>query len=598
MLKGKRWSVLALLVIVALVSITACTSNSGNPSSQPDSKSTTTSTNNGNGAGNSNANNMPELTVTVFSMLSNYAGEQPGWFAKIIKDKFNIKLNIIASNLAGGQQKIATMMASGNLGDLVVFGTNGKDYQDAIKAGLLLDWTKDGLLDKNGQDILKNAGQAIEANKKQFGGGNALYGIGHDVGSGDGPSEGAKMVFGPDLRWDLYQKLGSPQIKTLNDYLPLLKKMQELEPKSESGRPTYGFSLWSDWDNDYMTLAKVTAQLYGYQEGDGFNPGDLILTSANENKYQGLLDDNSYYMQGLKLFYDANQMGLVDPDSLTQKFEDVRNKVKDGQVFFSHFPWLDDVYNTPDHTSKGKGFELIPFQDEKIFSYGQNPYGGVRVWAIGSKAKDPARIMQFLNWLYTPQGVEEFLYGPKGLTWDIKDGKPYVTDYGWKALPANTEPVPAEYGGGTFKDGANQINNKTIKESMINPETKEPYDYNLWDSTLNHDTNPVDKSWRDAMGVMTPREYFVKNKMVAVQKPIFTGTAPLTPPSDIQQKQSEVGKVIKEYSWKMVFAKNEADYNKLMQQMITKAKGLGYDEVVAFELEQTKKTVWAANTSK
>jgi putative aldouronate transport system substrate-binding protein len=600
MLNGRKRSIMILMIIMVFVFVTACSNNKDNSSTPAatDTKAVQTSTSPDSAAATTApaVKDLPEETITVFSQLANYAGEQPGWFAKMIKDKFNIKLNIIASNLAGGAAKTATMMASGNMGDLVVFGSNGKDYQDAIKAGLLMDWNKDGLLEKNGPNIIKNASQAIDANKKQFGGGTAVYGIGHDVGAGDGPSEGAEMTFGPDIRWDLYQKLGSPPIKTLNDYLPLLKKMQELEPKSDTGRPTYGFSLWSDWDGDYMTLAKVTAQFYGYEEGDGFNPGDLILTSAEGNKSQGLLEDNSYYMQGLKFYYDANQMGLLDPDSLTQKFSDASNKIKDGQVFFSQFPWLDNVYNSPEHTSKGKGIQLVPFQDEKIFSYGQNPYGGVRVWAIGSKAKDPARIIQFMDWLYSPEGMEEQFYGPKGLAWDIdKDGKPFVTDYGWKALPANAEPVPAEYGGGTFKDGMNQINNTTLKITMINPDTKEPYDYNVWSSTLNHNPNPVVKSWRDTMGVMTPKEYFVKNNMVSVMKPTFTGTAPLTPPSDIQQKQSEVGKVIKEYSWKMVFAKNDAAYDKLKQQLLTKVKGLGYDEVVKFELDQTKKTVWTVN---
>ena len=44
----------------------------------------------------------PEITLNVFSNLANYAGEQPGWFGKMIKDKFNIKLNIIS----GGQKRI------------------------------------------------------------------------------------------------------------------------------------------------------------------------------------------------------------------------------------------------------------------------------------------------------------------------------------------------------------------------------------------------------------------------------------------------------------------------------------------------------------
>ena len=82
----------------------------------------------------------------------------------------------------------------------------------------------------------------------------------------------------------------------------------------------YGFSLWSDWDSDMALNAKVMGQFYGYNEGDGFNKADLMMTKADEAKWQGVLDDNSYYLRGLKFFFEANKMGLLDPDSLTQKF--------------------------------------------------------------------------------------------------------------------------------------------------------------------------------------------------------------------------------------------------------------------------------------
>lgn len=598
MRKGKKWSAFAALMCAIMIVTAACSGNGASSTNTGGTTGNTTDTGSVNQTTGENGGTTEpereEITITVFSMLANYAGEQPGWFAQLLKDKFNVKLNIIASNLAGGQQKIATMMASGDMGDLVVFGSNGKDYQDAIKAGLLLDWNQDGLLDKYGQNIIANASEALEANKTQFGGGTAVYGVGEGVGTGDGPSEAATMTFGPDLRWDLYQKLGSPEVKTLNDYLPLLKQMQELEPTSESGRPTYGISLWSDWDGNFLTLAKVIAQLNGYQEGDGFNPAGLTLFHVNKKEWQGVLDEDGYYMQALKFYYDANQMGLLDPDSLTQTFSDVSNKIKDGQVFFSHFPWLDNVYNTPEHTAEGKGFALVPFTEEKIVSYGMNPYGGGRVWAIGSKAKDPARVMEVINWLYSPDGVMEANYGPKGLAWDLdENNKPYLTEFGWKALPANEEPVPAEYGGGTFKDGTNQINNTTLNMSMINPETGEPYDYTIWTSTLNHNPDPVTKSWREAMGAMTPKEYFVENNRTELYKPVFTGGTPATPSAEMNQKMSEIGKVIKEYSWKMIFAKNEAEYNKLKDEMIRKAKGLGYDDVVKYDVETTTATVFA-----
>ncbi len=591
-MKKRVYGSALLILMCAILVFTAACSNTGGNSATGGNAANSGSDNAASG-GNAASDDREEITVNVFSMLANYAGEQPGWFAKLVKDKFNIKLNIIASNLAGGQQKIATMMASGDLGDLVVFGSNGKDYQDAIKAGLLLDWTKDDRLNQYGQDILKNAPEAVEANKKQFGNDKAVYGIGFDVGTGEGPSEGATMTFGPNIRWDLYQQLGSPEIKTLNDYLPVLKQMQELEPKSESGRPTYGISLWSDWDGNYMTLAKVVSQFYGFNEGDGLNPAGLIVTHQNKPEWQGVLDEDGYYLQGLKFYYDANQMGLLDPDSLTQKFSDVSNKFKDGQIFFSHFPWVDNVYNTPERVAEGKGLALVPFAEERISSFGMSPYGGNRIWSIGSKAKDPARVMEFINWLFTPQGIMESYYGPQGLAWDIdENGKPFVTEYGWKALPANTEPVPAEYGGGTFKDGANQINNTTLKLTNIHPETGEPYDYNLWNSTLNHDPDPVTQSWREAMGVMTAKEYFIKNDMIEVSKPFFTTETPATMPAQLQQKISSIGKIIKEYSWKMIFAKNDAEYSKLREEMIAKSKGLGYDEVVDYEVDLATRTVF------
>ena len=63
------------------------------------------------------------LTLVVFDELANYAGEQAGWFAKEIEDRFNLKLNIISTNLDPTQWQ--TRMSAGELGDLVIFGDTG-----------------------------------------------------------------------------------------------------------------------------------------------------------------------------------------------------------------------------------------------------------------------------------------------------------------------------------------------------------------------------------------------------------------------------------------------------------------------------------------
>lgn len=538
------------------------------------------------------------LKLDVFSGVANVAGPQIGWFGKYVKDKFNIELNIIAPNLQGGDAKYATQMASGNMGDIVIMGYDNK-YQNAVKAGLLLDLSKDDLLNKYGKEIVSKYSKTLDKNKDQnkaFGlDATKIYGIGNAVSTmpPTTPSEGATMTWGPDLRWDLYTKLGSPTINTMEDYLPVLKKMQELQPKSDSGKPTYAFSMWADWDGNLMMNAKQFACMQGYDEL-GF-----LLISANEDKYQDFLDPNGLYVRTLKLYHDANKMGLVDPDSISQKSDNASAKMLDGQTLFSWFPWMDNAYNTQARTSQGKGFKMVPFKDEKMQSYGFSSYGDKLVIGIGTKTKQPARVMEFINWLYTTEGTMVSNYGPKGMGWDVKDGKPVLTDYGKKnLLSTGTDPVPTEYGTGSWKDGRNAFNisGGTVAMNSINPDFNEPFNPELWNSTLTQNVSKLDSDWSAAMGTITQKDYLVKNKLLAVSP--VTLFAPASPDSTLQQKQDQIKAIIKQNSWKMIFAKDDAQYDALLKEMTTKAKGLGYDEVNKFFITQAEKTFAARKAVK
>ena len=79
------------------------------------------------------------VKLTVFSQLANWSGAQTGWGATLLKDKFNIELNIIPDTDGAYQ----TRMESGNLGDLIVWGNNGSDYQSAVDKGM--DFLPDGV---------------------------------------------------------------------------------------------------------------------------------------------------------------------------------------------------------------------------------------------------------------------------------------------------------------------------------------------------------------------------------------------------------------------------------------------------------------------
>ena len=96
----------------------------------------------------------------------------------------------------------------------------------------------------------------------------AIYAIPSEVSSNPStvPIEALELNYGSYLRWDIYAELGYPEISTLEDLLPVLKEMQQLVPVSDSGKPTYAFSFFKDWDSNLMMAAKQPACLYGYDE--------------------------------------------------------------------------------------------------------------------------------------------------------------------------------------------------------------------------------------------------------------------------------------------------------------------------------------------
>jgi multiple sugar transport system substrate-binding protein/putative aldouronate transport system substrate-binding protein len=442
-----------LLAALMLAGSTAGCSKNTPPASAAGPSSAAASSQAASGAETKSYADAAPLTIDVFDSQANYQGVQSGWFAKVVKDRFNMDMNIIAPNVAGGGDTLfQTRSAAGNLGDLIFLGSENGRLNNTAKAGLLLDLTDKVSTRKN----ISAYPEALDMCKSLVDDGK-LYAIPSQVSKqkATDSSEGLDLTYGPYLRWDYYTELGSPEIKTMDDLLPILKQMQEKHPTSDTGKKTYAFSLFKDWDGNMMCLGKnILACLYGYDE-QGFQ-----LLSADGATAQSIIDGDSWYIKGLEYFFKANQMGLVDPESTTQNYDTMYAKYQDGQVLYSPWPWLGQAaYNTNAHKAAGKGFMIAPVQDIKIFSYGCSPSGNKYMVGVGSKAQDPDRMIDFIDWLYSPEGVElscsqtSGSCGPKGLTWDMKDGKPVLTDFGKKAFAGEDIQVPAEYGTGTWKDG-------------------------------------------------------------------------------------------------------------------------------------------------
>ena len=569
------------ILVGLLVSVLALSPLAGCKGTQTASSAHTQSTATGSGTASGSSKYKDFIKVDVFDSQANYQGVQSGWFGKIVKDKFNMSLNLIAPNVAGGGDALfKTRSAAGNLGDIVMIGSENGRLSDTSKAGLLLDLTDRVKNYKN----LAAYPKAIEMVKGLVSDGK-MYAMPSQVSkqSATTPSEGNDLTYGPYIRWDYYTAIGSPEINTMDDMLTVLQTMQKKFPKSDSGKKTYGFSLFKDWDGNMMCCGKnMLACINGFDE-QGFQ-----FLSADGHTAQSIIDSDSYYIKALKYLYKANQMGLVDPDSTTQNYDTMYAKYKDGQVLYSMWPWLGQAaYNTVAHKQAGKGFMIAPVKGIKIFSYGCSPSGNKYVIGVGSKAKDPDRMLDFIDWLYSPEGAEMSCAqttgscGPKGLTWEEKDGKPVLTDFGKQAFSGATINVPTKWGTGTWKDGISQLNFQAVQAVDTDPNTNAAYNYTLWDSYLADNKTPLDTSWQTKMNAKTTIDYLKQHSMCTVAP--GNAYVPEAAGTEIDTTRNQCKAIIIQDSWKMVFAKNESEFNSLLNHMQTTVKGLGYDKVLTFD---------------
>ena len=510
------------------------------------------------------------VTLTVYSQLSNYEGEQIGWFADIMKEKFNVKLNIISN----GDGVFDTRMESGNLGDIVLFGSDGDEYARAYQNGMLFDWNEDDILSDFGPYIKSHMADALDKNAKISDG--TVYGFGFDVASG--PGQYGEFDYHPDIRYDLYKEIGSPEIKELEDYVDVLKQMKEVCPTSDSGKETYGVSLFKDWDGNMVMFVKATAtNFFGLDE---FHFG---FYDADTGAFEDCLQEGGHYERCLKFYNTLYQQGLLDPDSMTQGYDGCMEDYQDGGAFFCIFNWMGATqYNTNEHMAEGKKLLPVVATNEDTVVYGLGQSGSNRIWSIGAKSQYPELCMAIINYLCTPEGRLDYEYGPQGVCWEwLDNGKAELTDFGLdcKALAAREDKVmPAPYSG-LWDDGCPQMNNTTWSLNTTIPDgvDGQTFNFKYWDKYLALDVDKAEQEWRTDMGVESYTEYMTKyNYSIALPH----NYAESAKSDELATTWEQVKTCIQNGSWQAIYAKDDSEFESVVTKMRADADSYGYQECI------------------
>ena len=549
--RNKRIAAMLLSGLMTL-SLTACGQNA--PAQSTDA-----------GAGESAAA-AENVELDVLSMPTNTSGLAEGWWAEEVADAVGVSINMIPCG-DQAEQKLQALMASGELPDIVVF----KDYtqmQNAVDGDMLLayDDYKELL-----PDLYANAGTSLQycADIMKDSDGKS-YGVGMKIKT----DLETKGTFGPFIRYDLYKEIGAPEIKNLDDFLTVLKQMQDLTPQNEDGQNVYAISLFKDWDRSYMTMGMFATKMMGITMPDEgslaeihYDSGEPVLTS--------ILSEDSGYMQFVRFAYEANQMGILDPDSATQRFEDVVQKVTDGRVLFMLDSWGTSDFSTMEKQNNGVGFMPVQPTGYKRLVNALQPMGSSWVMSVSKSARNPEKAMEFINWYYSYEGARISQNGPRDVIWKMDESnKPVLTE---KYYEINNNPEAEFSGGKTFVQGRCQIP-QAFWLSSVDPACGAAVSSTYWEkpSYAPEDTALV-KEWQADYGAEDMISYLMADESRIQIEPVSSYP---TYTDEMEQLSGRLGDIVKTGSWKMVFAKDDAEYEQLKNQMIADAQEVGIDRFV------------------
>ena len=519
------------------------------------------------------------ITITVYDAAANYHGIQKGWFAKVVKDRFNIELDIIAPQVAG-QEIYATRAEEGNLGDIVI--VDKSEFPNLVKAGLVRP------IDEIAgcENLMRFKDQIDHYNKELTGEDGKYFGIPSEMADTSPTSLTDDVVpDSPQIRWDLYKAIGCPEIKDLDGFVDVLAQIHEIHKTTDAGDPCYSVTLWADWDNndDMSGPANVTHITTWYGE----KMKRSALLQADGKTFLKVYDRAGAYYKATRFLNKLYQRGLVDPDSGSQDWNSVMNKWINGQADLLWYNWSTGFTNNNKDAdgvplkAKGMTYFFVPIADSKYYAEADAYYGTARMFGIGSKVEGEKYdlLLKFLDWYASPEGMTFQHVGIEGLNYTKNEDGTFVQFHD-DALSANL-PVPEEYVGEDgvvgFNDGNNAINQWIGGAICVNPDNGERFASKFWSSykAKEKEEDITKTEWQEHFGAENAVDYMLKHGMLEPSPNV--GFAPSPDEGEIKSLRPEINGKLCEYTWKAIFAKDDAEFESLWDEMITVLDGFDYD---------------------
>lgn len=423
--KNSLLKALAAVMAASMILTVAGCGGGGNSSTAESSTSSKTessaaeSTDGGDASSEVTGSSGPDDTTEPyeFDAYYSYQGSVKPWgedaASKYMNEKFNIKVNYSCPE-ADADSKLNLMISSDDLPDVIILDRNA-NWLKLINLGKLVDINT---LRYEGcsfdEDILESTQKLLSVN-------GGLYGI---------PNWARKGATGGNMSWmvnhDVYEQLGSPELKTLEDLHQFMLDAKEKGVKTSDDQSIFPWLPRQD-DNGFYTVSAI------YRSYGNPNLIDTYWSQADNDVKLAVYDDN--YISALKIANQWYKEGLFPETTYTDSNDQFVEKLSNGRAAITYYDFSQDDTNhfrTLLQEKDGNTYDLLgwelkdspiyPAADGVDYVYGEE--GGTVGWnvnCITTKAENPQRIFDLYTWMLTKDGSINMMYGPEGGLWEGKD---------------------------------------------------------------------------------------------------------------------------------------------------------------------------------
>ncbi len=370
---------------------------------------------------------------------------------KLVVEKTGIRPKIITPTDGGGT-KLNLMIATKDMPDLMTFASNNTTYGDLINQKML--YTIDEVCDEFTPDLKKQIPEVIMTQAKDRNTGK-LYGVPGMFITGEGKLTGTQ---GYNVRADIYEELGSPDMTTPDGFINALKLFKEKYPTID-GRKTIPLDL-----NQKCWGLYILERSFGIINDNYVDEDGNVKVKWRNPKYRELI----------KFMARLNREGLLDNEMYVKQGNQITEDRATGATFCiaSSFDQLWDASSVLKRSNEKSYYKMIePMRvvDDPVFQP-VVPYSYWCMTSIPKLAKNPEDAAKLLEFMWSAEGNTLMNYGIEGKHY-IKEenGALVLTDDVKNQQATNADGFMKETGikafrflyfGGYYPESVNDVSNE------------------------------------------------------------------------------------------------------------------------------------------